>query len=367
MMRPPFDEKHSALDQHCGTMNGFGGRPMRRLILALTIPAACLSIHAESTGRISGKVLDKAGKAIPGAKVNLKRMDMNWSKDIFPDKNGNFLQVGLEPKEFILTVKAEGYIEYTEQPVKIPLADVLVRNITLLTQTETRTQIVVTGPKGTPDDPGVVLDLEGRDAFNQAIPLYNEGKFDEALPQVEKAYKTLTEAEGKLKDEQAKADLAPELQKIERVLGICIARAGAKKEEAEPYLLRALERNPKDEAAIHGLIEVSKAKADKVAEQKYRDMLESIHGPNPDVAYNKGVEAFNAGNSKEAKAHWLRTLEIAPTYAEAHYMLAMVDFSDNNLRGTKQHLQKYLELAPNGKTAGTAKEMLRDPALKNIK
>ena len=79
------------------------------------------------------------------------------------------------------------------------------------------------------------------------------------------------------------------------------------------------------------------------------------------------MEAFNAGKSREAKAHWLKTLEIAPTYAEAHYMLAMVEFGNNNLRGTKQHLQKYLELAPNGKNAATAKEMLKDPSLKNIK
>jgi tetratricopeptide (TPR) repeat protein len=340
---------------------------MRRLILALTLPATCLSIQAESTGRISGKVVNKDGKPIPGVKVNLKRKDMNWSKDLIPDKNGNFLQVGLEPKEFILTVTAEGYVDYVEQPVKIPLADVLVRNITLLTQAEARAQAVATGAKGAPEDPGAALDAEGRDAFNLAIPLYNEGKFDEALPQVEKAYKTLTDAKEKLKDEQAKADLTPELLKIERVLGICIAQAGTKKEDAEPYLLKALERNPKDESVIHGLIETSKAKADKVAEQKYTDMLESLHGPNPDVAYNKGVEAFNAGRSKEAKLHWLKALEIAPTYAEAHYMLAMVDFGDNNLKGTKQHLQKYLELAPTGKNAATAKEMLKDPSLKSIK
>jgi len=340
---------------------------MRRLILALTLPVACLSMQAQTSGRISGKVLNKEGKAIPGAKINLKRLDINWSKDINSDKNGNFLQVGLEPKEFILTVTAAGYIDYTEQPVKIPLGDVLVRNITLLTPAEARSLAVAAGTKGSPVDPGAALDVEGREAYNLAIPLYNEGKFDEALPKVEKAYKTLTEAKDKLKDEQAKSELAPELFKIERVLGICLARAGAKKEEAEPYLLKALERNPKDEPVIHGLVETSKAKGDKAAEQKYKDMLESLHGPNPDVAYNKGVEAFNAGNPKQAKIHWLKALEIAPSYAEAHYMLAMVDFGDNNLRGTKQHLQKYLELAPNGKNAATAREMLKDPSLKNIK
>ena len=170
-----------------------------------------------------------------------------------------------------------------------------------------------------------------------------------------------------MKDDQAKAELTPEILKIERVLGICLAQAGAKKEEGEPYLLKALERNPKDERVILGLIETSKAKADKAAEDKYAAMLEAILGPNPNVIYNKGVEAFNAGHSKEAKALWLKTLEISPNFADAHFMLAMVDFGDNNLRGTKQHLQKYLELAPTGKNAEMAKEMLKDPSLKNIK
>jgi len=341
---------------------------MRRLLLALMIPAACLSLQAEQTGRISGSVLNKEGKPIPGSKVNLKRTDRNWTKDLFPDKNGNFLQVGLEPKEFIMTVSAEGYVTYTESPVKIPLADVIVKKITLLTPAEARTQSVAGGGgQAAPEDPGAALDNEGRDAFNLAIPLYNEGKYEEALPLIEKSYKTLSDAKDKLKDEQAKADLGPELLKIERVLGICLAQAGAKKEEGEPFLLKALERNAKDERVIAGLIETSKAKADKAAEQKYAAMLEALQGPNPDVIYNKGVEAFNAGKSKEAKAQWLKALEIAPTYAEAHFMLAMVEFGDNNLKGTKTHLEKYVELAPTGKNAATAKDMLKDPSLKKIK
>jgi tetratricopeptide (TPR) repeat protein len=340
---------------------------MRRLILTLLLPAACMSIYAESTGRISGKVLNKEGKPVPGAKVNLKRIDRNWSKDLIPDKAGNYLQVGLDPKDFDLTVSGDGYVDYKER-IKIPLADVLVRNITLLTPAEARAQAVASGAaQAAPEDPGAALDAAGRDSFNLAIPFYNDGKYDEALPHVEKSYKTLTEAKDKLKDEQAKAELMPELLKVERVLGICIAQAGAKKEEGEPYLLRALERNAKDERVILGLIETSKAKSDKAAEQKYAAMLETLQGPNPDVIYNKGVEAFNAGKSKEAKVQLLKALEIDPKYAEAHYLLAMVEFGENNLRGTKQNLEKYLELAPAGKNAATAKEMLKDPSLKRIK
>ena len=340
---------------------------MRRLILTLLLPALCLILQAEQTGRISGKILDKDGKPVAGAKVNLKRLDRNWSKDLLPDKAGNYLQVGLEPKEFDLTASAEGYVDFKER-IKVPLGDVLVKNITLLTPKEARSQALASGTVQTAsEDPGAALDNEGRDAFNLAIPLYNEGNYAAALPYVEKALKALTEAKDKWKDAQAKADLVPELIKIERVLGICLAQAGAKKESAEAYLLKALERNAKDERVLLGLVEVSKAKADKAAEQKYSALLEALRGPNPDLIYNKGIEAFNAGNAKDAKVHWLKALEIAPTYAEAHFMLAMVEFGDNNLRGTKQHLEKYLELAPAGKNAATAKEMLKDPSLKKIK
>jgi tetratricopeptide (TPR) repeat protein len=341
---------------------------MRRLLLALLLPATCMSIKAESTGRISGKVLNKEGKPIPGAKINLKRLDRNWSKDLFPDKSGAYIQVGLEPKEFDLTASADGYVAFKEQ-IKIPLGDVLIKNITLYTATEARTQAATAAgsAQSAPDDPGAALDAAGREAFNLAIPLYNEGNYAEALPHVEVAYKTLTEANVKLKDEQARVDLAPEILKIERVLGICIAQAGAKKEEAEPYLLKALERNPKDERVILSLIATSKAKADKPAEMKYAALLETIQGPNADIMYNKGVEAFNAGKPKEAKIQFLKALEVDPKYAESHFLLAMVEFGENNLRGTKQHLQKYIELAPTGKNAATAKEMLKDPSLKNIK
>ena len=339
---------------------------MRRLLLGLMLPAICLVLPAETTGRITGKVVNKEGKPLPGARLVLKRTDRNWSKEMVADKNGTYLQVGLDPQTFELTVTAEGYTEFKET-IKIPLGDVLRKDVTLLTAAESRAQAIASGAVVQTQDPGQALDAEGRDAFNLAIPLYNEAKYGEALPLMEKSHKALTEALGKTKDETAKADLAQVLTKVERVLGICMGNAGADKALAEPFLQKAYLANPKDQPVLNALVKVAQAKADAAAEKKYAGELEALTGPDPATSYNRGVEAFNAGNTKEAKKELQRALEISPKYAEAHFLLAMVAFGDNDLKGTKVHLEKYLELAPAGKNAGMAREMLKDPSLKKIK
>lgn len=341
---------------------------MRRLIPALLLPAVCLSLSAESTGRISGKVLTQDKKPIAGAKIVLKRTDRNWSKELTSDKHGAFLQVGLDPVLYDITVSAEGYVTTVEQQQKIPLADVLVKEFTLLTPEQARTAAVANGTaQVAPEDPAAAADSAGRDAFNKIIPLYNEMKYSEALPGVEDSYKKLNDAQANLKDEAAKTEVVQLLPKVARVYGICLALGSDRKAEAEPFLTKALTDNPKDERALAGMVEVAKAKGDKAAEQKFQAELDAIHGPNPDVIYNKAVEAFNAGKTKEAKAELQKVQQLDPKYPEAYYLLAMVEFGEMNLKGTKQNLEKYLELAPNGKNAATAREMLKDPSLKRIK
>ena len=341
---------------------------MRRLIPALLLPAVCLSLSAESTGRISGKVMTQDKKPISGAKIVLKRTDRNWSKELTSDKHGAFLQVGLDPVLYDITVSAEGYVTSIEQQQKIPLADVLVKEFTLLTPEQARTAAVANGTaQVAPEDPAAAADSAGRDAFNKIIPLYNEMKYSEALPGVEDSYKKLNDAQANLKDEAAKTEVVQLLPKVARVYGICLALGSDRKAEAEPFLTKALTDNPKDERALAGMVEVAKAKGDKAAEQKFQAELDAIHGPNPDVIYNKAVEAFNAGRSKEAKSELQKVMQIDPKYPEAYYLLAMVEFGEMNLKGTKQNLEKYLELAPSGKNAETAREMLKDPSLKKIK
>jgi tetratricopeptide (TPR) repeat protein len=329
-----------------------------RLLVGLLIPAASVSLFADTTGRIGGVVVDKAGKPVPGAKLTLKRTDRNWSKEIIADAKGAIFQVGLDPVEYEMTVSAPGFQDLKGKD-KIPLGDTLKKTFTLYKPGE--------APAGTPGapapeapvaDPALKLDAESRDAFNAALPLYNEKKYAEALAPFEKAYKGMTEAMATVKDETAKKEIETILPSVEKAYGNTLFQVG-KKEEALPLLLKVVERDPKNLSALSSLVNIYQGKKDKENEKKYQAMVDEIAGPRPENAYNAGVEAFNAGKMREAKANIMKAIEVDPKFADSYYMLGLIEANANNLGACKAALRKYLELAPSGKKAGEVREMLK--------
>ncbi len=53
-----------------------------------------------------------------------------------------------------------------------------------------------------------------------------------------------------------------------------------------------------------------------------------------------------------------KAVDAKPDFALAHFWLGMTSFTLNKKAESRQHLQKYLELEPNGSEAATAKEIL---------
>jgi ethanolamine utilization microcompartment shell protein EutL len=344
---------------------------MRSIVPAIIVLACSLSLQADTTGRIAGKVINKKGEALPQALVTIRRLDIKWSKEIKPSASGTFLQVGLEPKEFELRVSCKGYADYVEV-VKIPLGDTLMKNVTLLTLDESA---AASGVVKTPvDDPGVKAENEATEAFNKAVTLYNERKYQEAQPLLASAQAKFMESIEKTKDEEVKATLRVTLVKIDRVLGIVygenfLAQPASVElaAKAVPLLEKALERKADDGQALQTLVSIGKARNDQELLKKYQPQLDKILGPRPELAYNDAVAAFNAGDMATAKANLKKAIAADPKFAESYYLLGMVEYGLNNLKGTKDAFLKYLEIAPTGKKAAEVKEMLNDPSLKRIK
>ena len=345
---------------------------LNRILPAIVALAAAISVHAETTGRITGKVANKKGEPLTNAVVTLKRIDINWTKVLQLNAKATFLQVGLEPKEFTVVVSCPGYVDFTDK-VKIPLGDVLVKNIEMLTSAEVVAEGKAAGTTVV-IDAGAKAEGEATEATNQAIAFYKEKKFAEALPLLEKAQLKFKESIAKTTDVEVKATLEGNLVTTERVLGIVLANnfaADPAKAElaakAQPLLEKAIANKPDDVFALQAIIDLAKAKKDAALESKHKPALDKLIGPKPEMAYNEAVVAFNANNMKVAKEHLLKAIAIDPKFSESYYLLGMVEYGEGNLKASKTALLKYLELDPNGKKAADVKEALNDPGIKKIK
>ena len=89
--------------------------------------------------------------------------------------------------------------------------------------------------------------------------------------------------------------------------------------------------------------------------------------------YNLGAVLTNTGQSEPAGEAFKKATEVQPDYAEAHYQYGIyligkakttADGRVTPVEGTKEEFQKYLQLAPNGPNAPSAKAMLESMDVK---
>ena len=122
---------------------------------------------------------------------------------------------------------------------------------------------------------------------------------------------------------------------------------------------RSLELNPKDTdinqvlyAAYNGLGQKAKAK----------EILAAMQASDPERAsknsFNQAADLYNSGNLAEAKPMFEAILRNQPDDAKSHYMLGLCYLSEGANDQAKEHLNRFLELAPRDPDAATAKEML---------
>ncbi len=337
---------------------------MRRLFPFVLTSVVCLTLSADTTGGINGRVLTKSGQPIPNATVTLKRMDITYSKELKADAKGKFIQVGLAPVEYDALVHASGFVDLKDH-FKIPLGELMKRDFTLMTPDEARAAAPGTTTTVAPVDPGAQLEDAGYSAFNEATGFYNAREWKKAEPMFGKAYTALNESLAKTKDETAKGEIQEKLKTVSRVYGVVLYEVGkedkaaAKLDQAKPLLEKAFELNNKDQRVVEALLTIAKEASDKEAVAKYQAALDAIVGPRPENAYNDGVTAYNANKFKAAKECILKAIQIDPKFPDSYYMLGLIETNNNNLKAAKEAFKKCLELAPTGKHAGECKEFIK--------
>lgn len=333
---------------------------MRRLVPTLMTFPLCLSLAAETTGGITGKVFTKDGKPIPSAIVTLKRTDITFTKELKANAKGQFMQIGLQPVMYDVTIVAPGFVTIQDR-IKVPLGELTIKDFTMLTAAEEKGSAASAAPV----DEGAALDNEGSDSFNQAKDLYNVQNFKDAEPLLAKALTALKGSIEKTKDVADKQILEDKLKTVSRTYGVTLYKVGqqdkvpAKLDLAKPLLLKAFEADAKDMTVLVALADIAKEQGDKTSQAKYQATLDEVNGPRPENAYNDGVVAYNANRIKEAKEHILKAIQIDPNFADSYYMMGLIEANNGNLKSAKEAFKKCLELSPSGKHAGECKEFVK--------
>src|SRR5258706_16346334 len=106
---------------------------MKRLIrlVALGFPlvlALASGVFAQTqitTGVIQGTVLDEQGGVVPGATVEVKNPDTNFSRTLTPDGDGRFVFLQLSSGRYTLTVSKQGFATIIQENLDLTVGQAI--------------------------------------------------------------------------------------------------------------------------------------------------------------------------------------------------------------------------------------------------
>ena len=273
--------------------------------LALLAPPA-----QAQTGGARGKVVDQEGASVSGADVRIDYLRKPDSYDVRTNDKGEYLQIGMEPGPYRITVTKEGYLPGMLQArIGVGVTDV------------PRLEL-----EPAPPPP---LDQAALNAkFAEAVKLTQAGQLDEA----EAAYREILE-------------LQPGLPEALGNLGYVYAQ----KEDwgnAEASYLEALDLKPEEPLFTMALAQLYR---DSGQDEKAQELVDQVATQSPGDAsaqLNRGVFLLNSGRREEAQKAFEDALAIDPSVAEAHYHLGTILVGQGKPGEALGHLEAYLAASP---------------------
>ena len=79
------------------------------LIFSLLLVPSVVAQTQITTGTIQGTVEDEKGAVVPGATVEIKNLDTNFSRTMQTDESGRFTALALQPGNYSVTVTKQGF------------------------------------------------------------------------------------------------------------------------------------------------------------------------------------------------------------------------------------------------------------------
>jgi len=287
---------------------------------------------------VRGKVTDAQGKPVPDATVDFASTDSNRRTSTKTDKNGEFLQVGLQSGGYKVTASKQGVGSQTK--------DAQVK------QGPSQINFTISAASAAASPEGKAETAAINAAASAAIDALKSGKNEEAI--------------AKFNEVIAKVPTCADCY-----FNIAMAYQNQQKyAEAETNYKKVLELKPDSADAYTGLATIYNAQkkfdlaADASAQAAKLAAPAGGGGGNAEASYNQGVIAFNAGKFPEARDAFEAATKADPNNAMAQYQLGMTSLNLGKIPEAVAALEAYLKIDPNGPKAAEVKASL--PALQQM-
>jgi tetratricopeptide (TPR) repeat protein len=253
------------------------------------------------------------------------------------DKNGDFLQVGLQSGAYKVTASKEGVGSQTlpstvrqgpNQPLTFGLS-----TSSAMSAADKEAAVAVQAAAGA------------------AMDAMKAGQHDEAIAKFNEVIATV-----------------PNCADCYYNIGVAHTQK-QRPAEAEVAFKKAIEIKPDSAEAYTGLANLynSQKKFDLAAEASAKASQFSggaAGGGSAEASFNQGVILFNAGKFADAKPQFDAAVKADPTMALAHYQLGMTSLNLGQIPEAIAALEGYLKADPNGPKAAEVKAAL--PALQGM-
>jgi len=287
-------------------------------VVLLGLVALSAPVEAQM-GIARGKIVDSTGKGIADAAVEVEYQgEVPHHYELKTNKNGEFMQGGLDPGLYRFTASKEGYrATYLDERVDSS-------GTTLLPDILLKTNDEVAKEEGRPTS-------ETMKKFAEAVKLVNDEKY--------------AEAEAIFKEILAETPNVPEAHQN---LAYVYAKQG-KWAEAEASYLKALELRPDDNSFKAGLAAIYMQTG---REDEAEALMSQAAEANPEDAsahFNRGIYLANTGKLEEAISEFENVLRLDPTNATAQFHIGTLLVGLGKTPEAVEHLEKYLSMNPTNK------------------
>ena len=332
-------------------------------------------------GQMQGLVKDEEGKPKANAVVSIDREDIRGHYEVKTDRNGKFFHAGLPLGRFSVSVKQKNGQDFKIGGIQTRMSEPASVEIDLQ-QEVMRAQAAAEGIQVQGGANAPKLSEEQMAQIQAAAKERDEqikkrqaltGKFESGMEAMKA--KNYDQA---ITDLTAAAEVDPTQHVVFAQLGEAYGgkAVAARGDEKKQWYEKSMEAYQKaltmkaDDASYHNNFALALANAGKLQEAQ-AELVKAAELDPPNGGryfFNLGAVLINTNHMKEATEAFKKATEADPNFADAYFQLgvtltgmASVDPSTGAIvpaPGTKEALEKYLQLAPSGPNAAAAKSLL---------